>query len=157
MAPYTVLHMFTQLLFCIFCLFYTFLWTARRPYRLIHIDALCSIYPTDPNTNPWIFFTKTYWELLVLKNSVFWVGHFGIFLLHPHENQSKMLGWVVILMITLVFSPKQHLHKHMQYSISGFTFQPGNSFVHKLNWGRHWLQQNYNAVQMGSLKVLKIH
>ena len=59
-------------------------------------------------------------------------------------------------MITLVFSLKQHLHKHMQHSVSGFTFQPGNSFVHKLNWGRHWLQQNYNAVQMGSSKVLKI-
>ena len=35
-------------------------------------------------------------------------------MLHRHENQSKFLGqqgWVEILMITLVSSPKQHLRK----------------------------------------------
>ena len=42
-------------------------------------------------------------------------------LLHPHKNQSKFLwkhGRVEIFMITLVSSPKQHLHKHMQHSVS---------------------------------------
>ena len=37
---------------------------------------------------------------------------FQFFLLHPHKNQSKLLGyqgWVEILVITLVFSPKQPL------------------------------------------------
>ena len=35
-----------------------------------------------------------------------------LFLLHPHENQSTFIGqhgWVEILIITLVFSSKQHL------------------------------------------------
>ena len=44
-------------------------------------------------------------ELGNLKNSVFLRQPFSIFLLHPHENQSKLLGyqgWVKILMITLV-------------------------------------------------------
>ena len=49
------------------------------------------------------------------KTQFFWVGHFDFFfnnfffLLHFHENQSKVLGyqeWVEILMITLVFSQK---------------------------------------------------
>ena len=38
-----------------------------------------------------------------------WVGHFGFFFLHPHENWSNFLGyqgWVENLMITLVTSQK---------------------------------------------------
>ena len=33
------------------------------------------------------------------------------------KNRQKMQGWVKILMITLVSSPKQQLCKHMQYSV----------------------------------------
>ena len=45
------------------------------------------------------------------------VGHFGNFLLHPHEIQSKP-EWVENLMITLVFIPKQHQRKDMQHSVT---------------------------------------
>ena len=47
--------------------------------------------------------------MAILKNSVFLSQPFWFFLLHFHENQSKVLGyqeWVEILMITLVFSQK---------------------------------------------------
>ena len=57
---------------------------------------------------------KNWWNW---KTLFFWVGHFGFFLLHPHKNQSKFLGlqgWVKILMITMVSSPKQQLPKHMK-------------------------------------------
>ena len=43
------------------------------------------------------------------KTQFFWVGHFEFFLLHPHENQSKVLGyqrWDKMLMITLISSQK---------------------------------------------------
>ena len=53
--------------------------------------------------------------------SPFWAFESAIldFFIHPHENQSKIIGWqecVKILMITLVSSPKQHLPKRMQHS-----------------------------------------
>ena len=41
-----------------------------------------------------------------------------IFLLHSNEIQSSFIGWVEILMITLISSPKQHLPKDMQHSVS---------------------------------------
>ena len=52
-------------------------------------------------------FTIFFQELGNLKNSGFLCQSFSIFLLHPHENQSKLLGyqgWVEILMITVVYS-----------------------------------------------------
>ena len=49
-------------------------------------------------------------ELAILKNSVFLSQPFWNFcLLHPYENQSKVLGyqgWDEILMITLISSQK---------------------------------------------------
>ena len=65
-----------------------------------------SIYSTTQGPICKIF-SKKYWELRELKKSgFFWVGNFEfIFLLHPHENQSKFLGkqgWAEIFMITLV-------------------------------------------------------
>ena len=60
------------------------------------------------------------WELDILKKICFWVGHFEIcfwkkklFLLHPYENQSKLLkyqGWIEILMITLVIARNNLLY-----------------------------------------------
>ena len=44
-------------------------WATSMPFA--------SIYPIHPRTNPWNF-GKKYWELLVLKNSVF-LSHFGFF------------------------------------------------------------------------------
>ena len=54
--------------------------------------------------------------MTILKNSVCWVGHFGLFfsfsflfLLCSYENQSNLLGyqgWVEILMIILISSQK---------------------------------------------------
>ena len=41
-------------------------------------------------------------------------------MLHSNKNQSTFIGeqgWVKIVMINLVFSPKQHLHKDMQHSV----------------------------------------
>ena len=60
-------------------------------------------------------FAKIFRELAILKNKVFFGGHFEIFffkkknffLLHSHVKRSKFLGqqgWVEILMITLVSS-----------------------------------------------------
>jgi hypothetical protein len=57
---------------------------------------------------------------LVKKLSFFEAATWNFFLLHPHENQARFLvqqGLVEILMTTLVSSPKQQLHKHMQYSV----------------------------------------
>ena len=56
------------------------------------------------------FSKKKFWEVAILKNSVFLVCHFGFFLkekkmLHPHENQSKLLGyqgWVEILILIIL-------------------------------------------------------
>ena len=44
----------------------------------------------------------------------------SIFLLHPHENQSKLLGyqgWVEILMITQVYSKRVSVHNNLLYSV----------------------------------------
>ena len=46
---------------------------------------------------------------------------FEFFLFHPNGNQSTFIGFFEgffeILMITLVYSPKQHLPKDMQHSV----------------------------------------
>ena len=65
-------------------------------------------------------FAKKFQELAILKNKLFFGGHFEIFffkkkkffLLHSLVKRSNFLGqqgWVEILMITLVFIPKQSL------------------------------------------------
>ena len=64
-------------------------------------------------------FTKTFWELAILKNSVFlswpfWIlfSNKHIFLLHPQENESKLLGyqgWVSIFWWLLPYPAKYHL------------------------------------------------
>ena len=44
------------------------------------------------------------------------------FLLHPHENQSKLLGyqgWVEILMITLVYSKRVSVRNDLLHSVFG--------------------------------------
>ena len=82
-----------------------------------------SIYPTDQSTNPWIFHEK-YWEVAVLKNSVFLSRPFWNFLFQIFFSSSPWksvkVSWLARmgrnLMITLVFSTKQHLHKQMQHS-----------------------------------------
>ena len=53
--------------------------------------SFASIYLTTQGPIPEIF-AKKYWELGELKISVFWVGHFNFFLLHPNENQSTFIG-----------------------------------------------------------------
>jgi len=55
---------------------------------------------------------KFYWR--------FWIGYFKFFLLHPHENQSKLLGyqgWVEILMITLVYSKRVIVRNNLLHSV----------------------------------------
>jgi hypothetical protein len=70
---------------------------------------------TNPRTNLWNFHKKILRIGDFKKLSFFWVGHFGFFfqkkliLFHPHENQSKVLGyqgWDKNLMITLISSQK---------------------------------------------------
>jgi hypothetical protein len=94
-------------------------WATSMPFT--------SIYSIDLRTNTWNFCDKTLriggFEKLSFFESAILDFFFKkiFFLLHPHENQSKFLrqqGWVEILMITLVSSPKQHLRKHMQHSVS---------------------------------------
>ena len=79
-----------------------------------------SIRPTNPRPNLWNFHKKI-WELAILKNSVFWVDNFGKKnLLHPKENQSKLLsyqGWVEILMITLVYSKRVSVRIYLLHSV----------------------------------------
>jgi hypothetical protein len=54
-----------------------------------------------------------------------------MFLLHPHENQSIIIGyqgWVKILMITLVYSPKQPFYTILHTTVGLRSFsQVGNS------------------------------
>ena len=76
-------------------------WATSMPFA--------SINPTNLRTNPWNFWK----EILRIgdfeKTQFFWVGHFGFFLLHFHENHSKVLGyqeWGEIFLITLVSSQK---------------------------------------------------
>ena len=43
------------------------------------------------------------------------------FALHPHENQSKLLGyqgWVEILMITLVYSKRVSVRNNLLHSVN---------------------------------------
>ena len=43
-----------------------------------------------------------------------------IFLLHPHKNQSKLIGyqaWVEILMITLVYSKRVSVRNNLLHSV----------------------------------------
>ena len=94
-------------------------WATSMPFT--------SINPTNPRTNPWNFH-KNCWELAILKNSVvlswsFWNYFFfqkNFFLLHPQENQSKLLGyqeWVEILMITLVYSKRVSVRNNLLHNV----------------------------------------
>ena len=64
---------------------------------------------------------KKYWELAELENEFFFESAIvNIFFHIPLKNRSNFLGqqgWVEILMITLISSPKQHLPKDMQHSV----------------------------------------
>ena len=74
--------------------------------RLSLINVLYINLSYSPKDQSLKFWRKNIENWGSLKNSV---GHFGFFLHHPHENQSKVLGyqeWVEILMITLVSSQK---------------------------------------------------
>ena len=62
------------------------------------------------------------------------------FLLHLHENQSKLLGyqgWVEILMITLVYSKRVSVHNNLLHnSVLVFWTKNGNQ------WNNHFGQIN---------------
>jgi hypothetical protein len=65
---------------------------------------------------------------VILKNLVFLSWPFLNFVFkkkkksdHPHENQSKLLGyqgWVEILMITLVYSKRVSVRNNLLHSVS---------------------------------------
>ena len=81
-----------------------------------------SLNPTNPRTNP-CNFHKKYWELPILKNSVFLSRPFWIFFASSHENQSKLLGYqgrVDILMIALVYSKRVSVRNNLLYSVNVF-------------------------------------
>ena len=62
-------------------------------------------------------FSKKFWKSQVYFESA--ISKF-FFLLHPHENQSKLLGyqeWVDILMITLVYSKRVSVCNNLLHSI----------------------------------------
>ena len=67
--------------FGVFRLFLPLSPTASWPYRLSYINALCinqSYKPKDQSMK----FSQKNWELVILKNSfffLFWVGHLGFF------------------------------------------------------------------------------
>ena len=76
-------------------------------------------------------FAKFFWELAILKNSVFLSQSFRIifskkknlFLLHPHENQSQIMwqnGWDSILMFSLVSSKFLAMRNITLYSVSTY-------------------------------------
>ena len=53
----------------------------------------------------------------------FWIFFFQkkFFLLHPHENQSRLLGyqgWIKILMITLVYSKRVSVRNNLLHSVN---------------------------------------
>ena len=53
-----------------------------------------------------------------MRRELMWLNLYGSEAVrHKLKNRQKMQGWVEILMITLVSSPKQQLRKHMQYSV----------------------------------------
>ena len=93
------------------------------PQCLLHQSILITQGPIHE------IFTKIFWELAILKTSVFlsrpiWNFCFKkkIVLLHPHENQSKLLGyqgWVEILVITLVYSKRVSVRNILLHSVCG--------------------------------------
>ena len=69
-------------------------WATSMPFT--------SINSTNPRTNPWNFYRNI------------------LFLLHPHENQPKLLGyqgWVEILMITLVYRKRVSVRNNLLHSV----------------------------------------
>ena len=83
-----------------------------------HINALCSINPTNPRTNPWNL-EKNIENWRNWKTQFFWVVHFGFFfqkrkkLLHSHEN---LTDGSKFLMITLVHTKRVSVHKIIYYT-----------------------------------------
>ena len=65
-------------------------------------------------------FSQFFFEnLRFWKNSVFQLVILEVSLLHPHENQSKLLGyqgWFEILMITLVYSKRVSVRNNLLHS-----------------------------------------
>ena len=63
-------------------MFWALIWAyVRQPdghIGWVTVMPFASINPTNPRTNPWTFHKK-YWELSILKNALFWVGHFDFF------------------------------------------------------------------------------
>ena len=84
-----------------FCQFLSLRQTVSQPYRLNHINVLCinqSYWPKDQSMK---FSQKKIVNWRFWKTHFFWVGNFEILFskkikkiwLHPHENQSKLLGY----------------------------------------------------------------
>ena len=91
-----------------------------------------SINPTNPRTNPW-HFHKHFLRIVDFdKLSFLELAVLDFCLLHPHENQSKLLGyqgWVEILMITLVYSKRVGLRNNLLHSVGSFVLK-GGSGIH---------------------------
>jgi hypothetical protein len=89
--------------------------------------------------------------LAILKNSVFLSWLFWIFfLLHPHENQSKLLGyqgWAEILMITLVYSKRVSVRNNLLHTVCPKSFQNINSKVEMI------LKGSLDSIPSPSVKI----
>ena len=86
--------------------------------------SFASINPNSPKTNPWNFHKKFLrigdFEKFNFVESTILELIFFFLLLHPHENQSKLLGyqgWVEILMITLVYSKRVSVRNNLLHSV----------------------------------------
>ena len=86
-------------------------WATSMPFA--------SINSTNPRTNPWNFHKK-YWELEILKNSVFWVGHFEIFLFQKKNLYILVYHLYKVCSITWNFRQTQNkTEKTKLFSIYG--------------------------------------
>ena len=95
-------------------------WATSMPFA--------SINPTDPRTNPQKFYKRIlrigdFEKLSFFKAAILNFFFIIFFFLHPHENQSKLLGyqgWVEILMITLVYSKRVSVRNNLLHSVPYF-------------------------------------
>ena len=95
------------------------------------------------------------------KTQFFWVGPFGIlsskhfFLLHPHGNQSKLLGyqgWVEIFMITLVYRKRVSVRNNLLHIVQTFEIlerKKGSTF--------RTFSLNFNEWQTSDLTFTSLH
>ena len=97
-----------------------------KPYRLSHINALRinqSYQPKDQfmKFSQKLFENWSFWKTQFLSRP-FWNFNLkkkNLFLLHPYENQSKLIGyqgWVEISMITLIYSKRVSVHNNLLHS-----------------------------------------